>query len=368
MRSLRRQLGFLYLTTGANGSGKTLFTLKDVRDLQLATGRPVYYYGFTPKQPIHDFGWLPFEPQNWQELPNGSICIIDECQRPMPVRGTGKPPSWIEMIPEDHRKRGFDFFLITQHPMNMDAFIRRTVASPGWHRHFKASSMGDTSNELKWPFVKDQPQHANSGRDGEVTSRPFPREVYEWYDSASQHTAIKRIPAKVWYAIGLLCLLPLLIGGAFWLHYSQYSKAAKAELVPAEKSKSATEATPGMVSAPSGGSVRGQARESRAMSTSEYYAHYTPRIPDLAYTAPAYDGVTAPTEAPYPAACIATKARCQCYSQQATRLPVSDATCREIAAGGFYVAWRQATPSSSPDRSSTAPLSTFAAGSDGARF
>lgn len=368
MRSLRRQLGFLYLTTGANGAGKTLFTLKDVRDLQLATGRPVYYYGFTPKQPIHDFGWLPFEPDKWQDLPNGSICIVDECQRPMPVRGTGKPPSWIEMIPEDHRKRGFDFFLITQHPMNMDAFIRRTVASPGWHRHFKASSMGDTSNELKWTAVKDQPQHANSGRDGEVTSRPFPRDVYDWYDSATQHTARKRIPAKVWYAIGLLCLLPLMIGGAFWLHFKMFDDATNPDAKPVEQSKPATQASSGLVSPPVGGSARGHGREERSLTPAEYVALYTPRIPDLAYTAPAYDGVTAPTEAPYPAACIASASRCKCYTQQATKLPVSEATCREIAAGGFYVAWRQATPSRPPDRPAMAPPDARVAGAEGMRF
>ena len=54
--SLRRQRGYLYLSTGANGTGKTLFTLADVRALQLATNRPVFYKGFTAKQPLVDFG------------------------------------------------------------------------------------------------------------------------------------------------------------------------------------------------------------------------------------------------------------------------------------------------------------------------
>ncbi|MGM9480322.1 hypothetical protein ACS5PN_03920 [Roseateles sp. NT4] len=54
---------------------------------------------------------------------------------------------------------------------------------------------------------------------------------------------------------------------------------------------------------------------------------------------PVYDGVTMPQQAPYPAACIASAKRCQCYSQQSTKLDMSDELCRKLADGGFFVAW-----------------------------
>lgn len=332
-RSLRRQLGFLYLSTGANGTGKTLFTLRDVRDLQLQTGRPVYYYGFTPKQPLHDFGWKPFEPDQWESLPDGSICVVDECQRPMPVRGTGRPPSWIEQIPEVHRKRGFDFFLITQHPMNFDAFLRRTISSPGWHRHFKRSTMANASNELRWTQVVDQPQKPNSGNSGEVRRREFPTEVFDWYESAVEHTAKRHIPRKLIYAVAGIIVLPLLIAFGVWRHFSSIGEisGASAPAAGATEQPKATEVVPA--------ARYNRDEKKRVMTAGEYVEHYAARIPDLPHTAPAYDGLTTPKQVPYPAACISSSTRCNCYTQQATPLQISERLCRDIARVGFYVAW-----------------------------
>lgn len=337
IRSLRRQLGFLYLTTGGNGTGKTLFTLYDVRKLQLETGRPVYFSGFEAKQPLLDFGWQPFEPECWQDLPDGSICLVDECQKVMPVRGTGKPPEWIAAIAEVHRKRGFDFFLITQHPLNFDSFVRRLVAAPGWHRHFKASSMGDSSNELKWSSVKDNPQVANSSAMGEVTSRAFPREVYDWYASSSLHTARKRIPLKVWGAIAGVIAAFGMVGFAVWhfLGYTGAPAAAKPAAAP-EASALSKMLTPAAASGVG-------SSERQPLTVAEYVEQRKPRLPGFPNTAPVYDQVTQPVEAPYPAACVKMGQRCDCYTQQATLLQVAHDVCMQIVQRGYFMDWKRPT-------------------------
>jgi hypothetical protein len=62
----------------------------------------------------------------------------------------------------------------------------------------------------------------------------------------------------------------------------------------------------------------------------EYVESYSPRIDGLAYTAPVYDEVTKPTEAPVPVACIESASKgCRCWSQQATRLDM----CPKNSAG-----------------------------------
>lgn len=123
----------LYLSSGANGAGKTLFTLKDVRDLQVKTGRPVAHNGRF--ELVAEFGWKQIDAKEWQQEPDGTIFLFDECHNDFPVRGTGSAvPDYVKMLAE-HRRRGFDFFLITQHPMNVDAFVRRLIGPPGWHRH-----------------------------------------------------------------------------------------------------------------------------------------------------------------------------------------------------------------------------------------
>lgn len=363
--SLSRQRGFLYLTTGGNGSGKTLFTLKDVRDLQLKTNRPVYFCGFEPKQPIFDFGWQQFDPSKWQELPDGSICVVDECQDYMPTRGVGRPPEWIQAIAREHRKRGFDFFLITQHSMNIDSFVRRTIATPGWHRHLKASSMGDSSNELKWNYVHEQPEKPNSSKDGEQRSRPFPVEVYDWYTSSSLHTAKKGIPRKVWMGIGAfvaalvmigLVIKNVLFGPQDLAHGSQ--AAAAVEKSKAEKGGFLDQFMP-----KKGDSQAGQRAE--PLTAAQYVASLKPRLQDLPYTAPRYDELTAPKSVPYPAVCMQMGDRCWCYTDQNTRLNTPKDLCLQIVDRGLYLDFK-APPQPAPPVSATARVDPSAPKQDAA--
>lgn len=334
MRSLRRQRGFIYLTTGANGTGKTLLTLKDVRAKQVKENRPVYYNGFDlkPEKEV-EFGWQKFDPVKWQDLPDGSICIMDECQDQFPVRGTGaKVPDHVEKLAV-HRKRGFDFYMVTQHPANIDKFIVRLVGDPGWHRHLKRSFGQELTSVLQWSAVNLQCEKPSSGKSGTVSMVPYPREVYEWYRSSSLHTAKKKIPRAVWVVLAGVLGVPLL-GYFAWQSVASMGAERAARIAPA-----AVEA-----SAPAGGRPDGGYRSSSAtvLSTEDYLASYTPRIAGLPHTAPRFDAVTTPVQAPYPAACIVMRDECRCYTNQATRLDVQDVTCRSIAERGFFVEWQQA--------------------------
>lgn len=331
--SLKRQFGFLYLSTGANGAGKTLFTLEDVRKLQLETNRPVYFKGFTALQPLLDFGWIEHDMKDWMSLPDGSICVWDECQDEITALTADKATEYERKILSEHRKRGFDFFLITQHPMNMGAFIRRAVATPGWHRHFKASSIALNSNELKWATVNTQPEKPNSGATGTVTSRTHNKEVYTWYTSTVGDTAVRTIPKRVYVAILALVVAVCCIVGAIWWFKRTFGLDDATKDKPRAAAKSAAAAP-----AP----IRPAADEKGPMTAAEYAASFTPRIGGLEFTAPRYDGLTQPKTAPRPAACLdgtkrgAKRRTCECWSQQATILQVPQDLCRQIAAGGYF--------------------------------
>jgi zona occludens toxin len=175
----------LYLRTGGNGSGKTLLTLKDVRELQLQTKRPVCYnlrpadHPTKPNTPycnlkpevIEEFGWKGIHFKDWEAQESGTIFVIDECHYDMPKGGTAKPPQHIERLTE-HRSRGFDFFLLTQHPSNIDVFVRKLVQAPGWHQHIKrlAGALA-VANVVQWDAVNLQCEQAGSGKSGEVKTR-----------------------------------------------------------------------------------------------------------------------------------------------------------------------------------------------------
>jgi zona occludens toxin len=310
----------IYLTTGANGSGKTLNTLELVRAKQVKEGRTVYYDGFDMKpEKALEFGWLKCDPTKWQDLPDGAIVVWDECQRTghLEALGSGaKIPEFINMLGE-HRKRGFDFFLISQHPLNVHKFVLRLIGSPGWHRHLKRAFGADMVSVLEWSAVATNCEKAGAGKSAKVSMVAFPKHVYGWYDSAVLHTGKKQIPFKV-YLLGVLAVvIPVLA----WLAVGQVANIGKK---PGAASSAA---------APVATSTGAPADKP------DYLASYVPRIPGLPHTAPRYDEVTKPTTAPMPAACVQMGKRCECYTQQGTALQTTPEICQQIVKGGYFQEW-----------------------------
>lgn len=319
----------IYLTTGANGSGKTLLTLKDVREQQLKENRPVYFHGFEmDPAKAAEFGWQQFEPKKWQDLPDGSICIMDECQNEFPIRRSGSEvPDYINAIAQFRRKRGFDFWMITPHPSLMDVFVRRLIDKPSWHRHLKRAFGADLVSELKFSSPDLKCEEPGAGSRAEVRMVPYPKEVYTWYRSASLHTGKRRIPRQV-YIVGAVALLVPLLG---YLAFSKLPGGSSAKGAQSAAGSPVLVAQAGPQAVP--------------LDPALYAASYKPRIPGLPHTAPRYDELTKPVDVPYPAACIAMGERCSCYTQQGTRLQTPSETCRQIVAGGYFVDWKLSTSS-----------------------
>jgi len=295
-----------YLRTGGNGSGKTLLTLQDVRELQLETNRPVCFnlrpadHPEKPNTPycnlkpeiIKQFGWTGIHFEDWESQAPGTIFLIDECHYDLPKRGTGKPATHIERLTE-HRALGFDFFLLTQHPSNIDVFVRKLVQAPGWHQHIKRLAGAlPVANVIQWDAVNLACEQAGSGKSGEVKTRPYPKAVYSWYDSAQLHTGKVRIPKAVFVLVACVVAIPLLF-------IRGITGVAKRE--DAEKSSSAVVAS---------GTARTRDVLPRFQSPGDYVSAYAPRVEGLMHTAPAYDGMTSPRRVPVPAACISSSSGC----------------------------------------------------------
>lgn len=328
------QRGFLYLMTGANGAGKTLFTLKEVQEKSVKEGRPVAYNGrfdIVEGGPLS--AWKKIDAKEWQQEPDGTIFVFDECQHDFPNRGKGEVPGYVAAITE-HRKHGFDFFLITQHPMNMDIFIRRLIGSPGYHRHLKRPMGADLVSQLEWPAVNANCEKPGAGESAAVKMIPFPKEVYSWYKSAELHTGKFRIPRMVWIMLACIIIVPILA-------YFAATAIMKPKAI-AEKVLGAPVAGAVMV-----GKAPVASTTAKGVTVPEYLIARMPRIDGFVYTAPVYDALTTPVSVPYPAACIdgfnrRTQLRtCDCYTQQGTKLPVPQPMCKQIAENGFFIEWDQ---------------------------
>jgi zona occludens toxin len=323
----------IYLRTGANGAGKTLLTLRDVRAKSLAENRPVAYNGRFRMRA--DFGWKLIDAKDWEKEPDGTIFLFDECQNDFPVRKGGDAPRHVTQLAE-HRVRGFDFYLITQHPNNIDAFIRRLIGSPGWHQHLKRASGAPLVSVLEWTSVNENCQKPGAGESGTVNMVAYPREVYDWYESATLHTGKTKIPFRVWVVVAAVLLAPAL----GWYAYSKFAGNAAARDAKMAALAGKSPSVPGVAASPGGSGPR--AEERKLMTTGEYVASFSPRIGGLPHTASRYDELSRPQQVPKPAACLdgirrgQKRRTCACWSQQATLLAVADDVCRQIAAGGYF--------------------------------
>lgn len=329
------------LVTGLPGHGKTLYTLARWKSEAEKDGRPVFHNGIRGlKVP----GWQEWKPEEWEQLPSGALLVIDECQFVFPVRGRGQPPEWIEKL-ATHRHLGLDFVIITQNPMLMDPFVRRLV-----DRHFHVVRKFGTHFATIHEFVNGCNDNVHKSRKDAIRHEwRYPKDVFEWYESAEVHTVKRRLPAKFW----VLLASPLVFAA---LAYTAYTR-----LNPDAQVKRAEESI-GVQGGPKlsdGSSAPGQhsAAVPKPMTREEYLAAYTPRLPGFPHTAPVYDDVTKPTQAPYPAACISSAKKCECYSDQGTQLMMDDHTCRSIAKGGFYKNWGGEPTDSRITRSEPPPIS-----------
>jgi len=302
----------IIVITGVPGSGKTLFALDYVRTMAKDGDRPVYYSGIADLK----LPWIEWEATKWDEVPANGIMVIDECQRVFRPRPSGSAvPPYVQAL-ETHRHKGIDLVLITQNPRLLDVNVR---ALTGKHIHIHRRFGSHTATVMEWPQIKDA--CATSHGDAFKRSWSYPKDVFKLYKSAEVHTHKLQLPRQVWYLVALVLVF---IIGVYWV------TSRKMDAIKGGSPSTLTASPP---------ALDGQPSQPRGSGPDGWVPDFRPRIEGLAYTAPAYDQVTKPTRAPLPVACVASGDRCQCYTQQGTRLHTTAQLCRDIVSGGFFLAF-----------------------------
>lgn len=342
------------LHTGLPGHGKTLFEIVAVRAMaeKASPPRPVYYSGIRELTLpwVNIGGYIKNEDTGafeeiipadapvkggceWYKLPTGSIVIIDECHNYFQPRGQGQPVPQTVVEFATHRHRGFDIILLSQHPALIDVAVRRLVER---HYHSMRWFGMPVATVHEFMGVKDQ---IEKSRKGSIEHKfAFPKSAYKLYKSAEVHTVKSRIPARLWFFVVAPVLLAVL---GYYLVKLMMPYAA------GEGAKQRIQGKGAVVSAPAGGAaaVSGSSsggRDNKVMTAPEYIAAFSPRIQGLPHSAPIFDKVMEPVVAPTPVACVASAARCSCYTEQGTQLDVDEATCGQIVKRGFFQYWARA--------------------------
>lgn len=198
------------LITGVPGTGKTLRTI-ELMDGFVKEGRPCW----TDIEGINLKGVMSLPKDwggHWRDFDDGTVFVIDEVQKLW--RGTGrsgmtKNPDVMEL--EEHRHRGMDFILTTQHPTFVENHVRKLV---GKHEHInrpRGSRVVGISSKDHYFDITDRSELSTA----DFTGWKHPKKYYGSYKSATIHTHQFKLPKKLVFALGSLALL--LAGGLYAL-------------------------------------------------------------------------------------------------------------------------------------------------------
>lgn len=188
------------LITGRPGAGKTLSAVKMLIEEVLPTGRQVFadidgldYEGLGVARLVQGDEDPIAACQRWFSVPEGSVVFIDECQRVFPVRNpASKVPEWVSEF-ETHRHKGLDVYLITQGPRLIDRHIHDLIDR---HIHLYRAFGLKRSTRYEWNGINTSPDPTQDSDNASKQNFTFPSKYFDFYKSASVHTAKARLPWK----------------------------------------------------------------------------------------------------------------------------------------------------------------------------
>lgn len=312
----------IHLITGIPGASKTLNVIAYIDSNSDFKNRPVFYIRIKELT----LPWIELDEngiRDWQALPDGSIVVIDEAQYLFPTRDPKKPlPEFILALSE-HRHRGFDFFVLTQSPMLLDAGFRRFV---GKHWHFERVFGMQSAKRFEWEKCQSDVDDFFVRKQAVITRIPFNKKYFGVYKSAEIHTVKRKIPLKVFAPFLLLAV----IVGAGWWHFHDRFSSPTIEPVKEKINETIQPSSIGL-------NAFNSEKKNRPLTQAEYLELNTPRIADIPSSAPIYDELTKPRTFPK-MQCMRSESTgfCQCYTQQASQLNISQPACNSIVDHGYF--------------------------------
>lgn len=345
-RKVRRSLISepINIVTGALGAGKTLFAIEQADLLRKAGDAAQVYQLNINGADLRKLPLLPFPIEEWHvradrgELKN-AVIIVDEFHQLMPQRAqNSRPPAWIEALAET-RRRDVRWLLLTQ-SSEFDHFLKGTRLN----RHFyvsRKSGMGRaTIFEWQARFVgnPEDNKDARAAAIKHLWRHPI-AEYGDWYESAAAHRFRVRLPLRAFLA---MLFIPVALYFV-WNAISGFGDVVDGSLGAS---------VPGMSAGPSDtarASSSGQrGKEGGSVVTDDLEAYieaFTPLHATLRWSMPAFQG--RPVQADPRLVCVKSgdgadvngefvAGRCQCFTEQMTRVTVDLFDCEAIVRDGLY--------------------------------
>lgn len=307
------------LFTGTPGAGKTLRSIFEGMQKKVE-GRNVVHIGIDGM----NSDMIPeFKPgiENWKELAPGSILIVDEAHKFLPVRSPGKPPQWIQDLTEI-RHSGIELWLVSQDPRNLDSFVRRLI---GEHVHVSRKAGLNAAMVRVFQGVSEDPNDFHAQKSSTVGPWKYPKHLFQSYKSATLHVVKPKIPLKIIFACIVILCLPIALYFAIDGIRSVGDKDDGSGSSPASSSLAF-------------GSVAEEDTSSPWDSPEAFVKAHEPILPGIPISAPVFKDrpvVNFPRLFCYLSGYPGSD-ECKCKTEQLTKVSVPEPVCRSIVSDGLY--------------------------------
>ena len=256
----------------------------------------------------------------WDQIPDGSIIVIDEAWRIFPVRKQGAGvPDFVQFL-ATHRHRGFDIYLVTQQvKTQIDTFVRGLV---GAHFHVERKSGLEYAKLLEWERLAD-PSSTKDVAAARESKWLYPTGTYGKYKSATMHTIKRNLPLKKIIVTSLTGVLAIGLVG-FGIYRTMHQKEVE-------------KATPALDSS---GRASGQVVKSQFLGKDFWVADRVPRVAGNPASAPVYDPLQKVASQPRPEGCysmaVGSSVRCECTGPNHSTLQVGLERCLDLVRKGWF--------------------------------
>ena len=255
-------------------------------------------------------------------IPQGAVLIVDEAHYTYPVRASGRPvPPYIQELTE-LRHYGHTVILMTQHPSQLDVFVRNLVSK---HTHLERKAVG--MKQYSWYKCVTNLDNPAGVSGVESASWKPPKDAFKYYKSSSQHQKFKKnIPLAVWALVAIF-------GFMAWKGYNVYQiykqGSGQVEVVQSVSDSSASE--------PQAITETDQSKISQDINSNLKPIDFVPTLAEKPESKPIYDSVRQVKTFEYPVGCVdGGKSGCTCYSSQGTPLKeITKAMCKDYVKNGL---------------------------------
>ena len=255
-------------------------------------------------------------------IPQGAVLIVDEAHYTYPVRAAGRPvPPYIQELTE-LRHYGHTVILMTQHPSQLDVFVRNLVSK---HTHLERKAVG--MKQYTWYKCVTSLDNPAAVTGVESSSWKPPKEAFKYYKSSSQHQKFKKnIPLAVWALVAIF-------GFMAWKGYNVY-QIYKQGIGQVEEVQSVSDSS---ASEPQAINETDQSKSPQDINSNLKPTDFVPTLAEKPESKPIYDSVRQVKTFEYPVGCVdGGKSGCTCYSSQGTPLKeITKAMCKDYAKNGL---------------------------------